>query len=69
MLEFTHAAPSVDLVLDSSRGEPTNRADYFLLLNNCPLSKILQLLNHFHSGVKQLLIHGAPSGKVSSIKQ
>lgn len=29
------------LVLGSSRGEPTNLADYFLLLNNCPLSKIL----------------------------
>lgn len=63
------AAPSVILVLGPSRGEPTNLADYFLLLNNCPLSKILWLSNHFHWGAKQLLIQGASSGKVSSIKQ
>lgn len=69
IIELTRAAPSVDLEVDSSRGEPTNKADYFLLLNNCPLSKILQLLNRFHLGVKQLLIHGAPPEKVSSIKQ
>lgn len=35
------AAPSVIWVLGPSRGEPCHRADYFLLLNNCPLSKIL----------------------------
>lgn len=57
------------LVLGISRGEPTNSADYFLLLNNCPQSKILWLSNHLHWGAKQLLIQGASSGKVSSIKQ
>lgn len=62
------AAPSVIWVLGPSRGEPSHWADYFLLLNNCPPSKILWLSNHFHLGVKQLLIHGALSGKVSSIK-
>lgn len=63
------AAPFVILVLGPSRGELANLADYFLLLNNCPLSKILWLSNHFHWGVKQLLIQGALLGKVSSIKQ
>lgn len=57
------------LVLGPSWGEPTNLADYFPLLNNSPLSKILWLSNHFHWGAKQLLIQGASSGKVSSIKQ
>lgn len=62
-------APFVILALGPSRGRPTNLADYFLFLNNCPLSKILWLSNHFHWGAKQLLMQGAPSGKVSSIKQ